>query len=121
MNILVETAEGIACICGDVLYDVQHQVVEPLWQVHDYEPQSTGNQGTTKRQEQAAIKKALNSGTFVLPIHDYPARSRRGRTVPGPVTLSRLGASSVSRVMPRRCHTRAVHKTVSQTGEVSHS
>ena len=75
MNILVETAEGTACICGDVVYDIQNQIVDPIYQVLDHEPQSTGNQGTSKRQERAAIKKALNSGTFLLPIHDYPARS----------------------------------------------
>ena len=93
MNILVETAAGTACICGDVIYDLQNQVVEPWHQVLDYEPQSTGNQGTSKRQERAAIKKALNSGTFVLPLHDYPARvecgrvvSRLGDSVPGPET-----------------------------------
>jgi len=92
MNILVETAEGTACICGDVIYDIQNQVVDPIYQVLDYEPQSTGNQGTSKRQERAAIKKVLNSGTFVLPIHDYPARVEYGRvisrliggSVPGP-------------------------------------
>jgi glyoxylase-like metal-dependent hydrolase (beta-lactamase superfamily II) len=92
MNILVETAEGTACICGDVIYDVQNQIVDPLFQVLDYEPQSTGNQGTSKRQERAAIKKALNSGAFVLPLHDWPARIAHGRvvsrlvggTVPGP-------------------------------------
>ena len=92
MNILVETADGIACICGDVIYDIQNQIVDPLYQVLDHEPQSTGNQGTSKRQERAAIKKALNSGTFVLPLHDWPARVQNGRvrsrlvgdSVPGP-------------------------------------
>ena len=29
MNILVETAEGTACICGDVIYDIQNQVDRP--------------------------------------------------------------------------------------------
>ena len=29
MNILVETAEGTACICGDVVYDIQNQVDRP--------------------------------------------------------------------------------------------
>lgn len=93
MNINVETAEGIACICGDVIYDVQNQVIEPTYQVNDYEPQPTGNHGTTKRQEKAAVKRALNSGTFILPIHDHPARVDHGRvisrlkeTVPGPET-----------------------------------
>ena len=89
MNINVETAEGIACICGDVIYDIQNQIVDPIYQVLDYEPQSTGNQSTSKRQERAAIKKALNSGTFVLPIHDWPARVQQGRV------LSRLVGDSV--------------------------
>jgi glyoxylase-like metal-dependent hydrolase (beta-lactamase superfamily II) len=91
MNVLVQTAEGTACICGDVIYDIQNQVVEPHHQVLAFEPQVTGNQGTSKRQEKAAIKKVLNS-TFVLPVHDYPARVEYGRvvarltgdTVPGP-------------------------------------
>ena len=81
MNILVETAAGTACICGDVIYDIQNQVVEPWHQVLAYEPQTTGNHGMTKRGEKAAIKKALNAGKFVLPIHDYPARVENGRVV----------------------------------------
>jgi glyoxylase-like metal-dependent hydrolase (beta-lactamase superfamily II) len=81
MNILVETGEGTACICGDVIYDVQNQVVEPWHQVLAYEPQTTGNHTMTKRQEKAAIKKALNSGTYVLPMHDFPARVDGGRVV----------------------------------------
>jgi glyoxylase-like metal-dependent hydrolase (beta-lactamase superfamily II) len=89
MNINVSTEDGVACICGDVIYDVQNQIVDPIYQVLDYEPQSTGNQGTSKREERAAIKKALNSGTFVLPLHDWPARVESGRIV------SRLVGGSV--------------------------
>src|SRR5262249_25360302 len=33
MNVLVETAEGIACLCGDVIYDVQDQLVDPFHEV----------------------------------------------------------------------------------------
>jgi glyoxylase-like metal-dependent hydrolase (beta-lactamase superfamily II) len=93
MNVLVETAEGVACICGDVIYDIHNQVVDPWHQMLAYEPQTTGNHAMTKRQEKAAVKKALHSGTFVIPIHDYPARvehgrvvSRLERSVPGPET-----------------------------------
>ena len=93
MNILVQTGEGVACLCGDVLYDIQDQVVEPFHEVLDSEPRTTGNHSMTKRHEKAAIKKALSSGSFVLPIHDYPARvergrvvARLGRSVPGPET-----------------------------------
>ena len=49
MNILVETAEGTACICGDVIYDIQNQVVEPWHQALAFEPQTTGNHTMTKR------------------------------------------------------------------------
>lgn len=107
MNIRVETAEGTACICGDVIYDIQNQIVDPIYQVLDYEPQSTGNQGTSKREERAAIKKALNSGTFVLPIHDYPARVQNGRIV------SRLVGDSVPG--PERP---VEHRTTAETGEM---
>jgi glyoxylase-like metal-dependent hydrolase (beta-lactamase superfamily II) len=107
MNIRVETAEGTACICGDVIYDIQNQIVDPIYQVLDYEPQSTGNQSTSKRQERAAIKKALNSGTFVLPIHDWPARVSQGRIV------SRLVGDSVPG--PEQA---VYHKTTSETREM---
>jgi glyoxylase-like metal-dependent hydrolase (beta-lactamase superfamily II) len=107
MNILVETADGTACICGDVIYDIQNQVIDPIYQVLDYEPQSTGNQGTSKRHERAAIKKALNSGTFLLPIHDYPARIENqrvvsrfvGDSVPGPEIAVEHRTASETRKM----------------------
>src|SRR5215831_15803492 len=90
MNVLVETAHGTACICGDVIYDIHNQIVEPWHQVLAYEPQTTGNHTMRKREEKAAIKKALNRD-FVLPLHDFPARveggrvvSRLKREVPGP-------------------------------------
>ena len=80
MNVLVETAQGTACICGDVIYDIQNQIVEPWHQVLAYEPQTTGNHTMTKRQEKAAIKKALHAD-FVLPLHDFPARVDGGQVV----------------------------------------
>ena len=81
MNVIVDTALGKACICGDVVYDIQNQIVDPIYQVLENEPQSTGNQGTSKRQERAAIKKALNAGDILMPIHDQPARVRNGTVV----------------------------------------
>jgi glyoxylase-like metal-dependent hydrolase (beta-lactamase superfamily II) len=107
MNINVATADGTACICGDVIYDIQNQIVDPIYQVLDYEPQSTGNQGTSKREERAAIKRALNSGTFVLPIHDWPARVRNGRV------LSRLVGDSVPGP-----EVEIDHRTTSETSEM---
>ena len=95
MNVLVETSQGIANICGDVVYDVHDQLIEPMFQVLESEPATTGNHGTTKRAEKAAIKKALNSCTFLLPVHDRPALIENGQvigrlhdTVPGPIIQS---------------------------------
>jgi glyoxylase-like metal-dependent hydrolase (beta-lactamase superfamily II) len=80
MNVLVETAEGTACICGDVIYDIQNQIVDPWHQALADEPQTTGNHTMRKREEKAAIKKALNHD-FVLPLHDFPAKVEGGRVV----------------------------------------
>ena len=49
MNILVETADGTACLCGDIMYDVHNSVVEPYHVALDCEPQVTGNHALSKR------------------------------------------------------------------------
>jgi hypothetical protein len=53
----------------------------------------TGNHAMTKREEKGAIKKLLNNYTFLLPVHDKPAKIERqrvvgrlGMQVPGPLT-----------------------------------
>jgi glyoxylase-like metal-dependent hydrolase (beta-lactamase superfamily II) len=81
MNVLVDTDDGVACICGDVIYDVANQLIDPFLQVMYMDPAMTGNQGTSKRQEKAAMRKAVNSGRFVLPVHDRPAVIEHGRVV----------------------------------------
>jgi glyoxylase-like metal-dependent hydrolase (beta-lactamase superfamily II) len=81
MNILVSTADGTACLCGDVMYDVHNSAVEPYHVALDCEPQVTGNHALSKRHEKAAIKRALNSGRYILTGHDYPARVECGRVV----------------------------------------
>jgi len=107
MNIVVELAAGEkACICGDVLYDIGNQVVDPTWQVIDSAPPTTGNHGMTKRQEKAAIKRALDSADYVIPIHDFPARVEYGRV------LSRL-----EHAVPGPEHP-VEHRTVGETGEM---
>ena len=93
MNVHVDTADGLATICGDVIYDFNDQIVEPFNEIQDGEPRVTGNHGTTKRQEKAAIKKLLSSSRYLLPVHDFPARIEGGQVtarlqnaVPGPTT-----------------------------------
>jgi glyoxylase-like metal-dependent hydrolase (beta-lactamase superfamily II) len=81
MNVLVDTDEGTACICGDVIYDVANQLINPFHQIMCMDPAVTGNHAGHKRQEKAAIRKAVNSGHFVLPMHDRPAVIEYGRVV----------------------------------------
>ena len=93
MNVIVETADGLACICGDVIYDFNDQIVNHV-RVNNYmEPQVTGNHAGSKRNEKAQIKKLLNNYKFLLPVHDRGAVIENGQVVgrlgtacPGPVT-----------------------------------
>lgn len=93
LNVLVDTADGVACLCGDVIYTVQDSCVEPIGQLQAMEPQTSNNFSTANVAEKAAIKRALESGRFVYPSHDYQGAvvehgrvvGRIGRTVPGPV------------------------------------
>jgi glyoxylase-like metal-dependent hydrolase (beta-lactamase superfamily II) len=99
MNVHVETAEGIATLCGDVIYDINDQVVDPLRQTQNYEPQVTGNHAGSKRAEKAAIKKLLNSSRFLLPVHDKPAKVEDGMVVS---RLDMQVPGSTVQSMPRR-------------------
>ena len=99
MNVLIETDEGIACIFGDIIYHVQDQVIAPYNSLNVREPKITGHTTMSMQQEKGAVKRALNAGTWLLPMHDAPAKVDKGgqivgrvtgAMVPGPVTL--LGA-----------------------------
>ncbi|MBV9047609.1 MAG: N-acyl homoserine lactonase family protein [Solirubrobacterales bacterium] len=81
MNVLVDTDDGLACICGDVVYDVVHQLHSPHLQLMELDPAVTGNHGGSKRAEKGAIRKALSGARFLLPAHDRPAVLERGRPV----------------------------------------
>jgi glyoxylase-like metal-dependent hydrolase (beta-lactamase superfamily II) len=91
MNVHVETAEGRATICGDVIYDFNDQIIQPFHEISDQEPRTTGNHGVSKRDEKAQIKKLLSNAKFLLPVHDKAAKiegghvvARMGDAVPGP-------------------------------------
>src|SRR4051795_8821007 len=81
MNVLVDTDEGVACICGDVVYDVNFQLVDPHLQRMALDPAVTGNHGGSKREEKTAIRRAIKDARFILPAHDRPAVIERGRVV----------------------------------------
>ncbi len=80
MNLVVETAGGPACICGDLVFDVDSALVEPLGQIAADEPAVTGMCALSKRDEIAAIKKSLRH-PLIVPSHDLPAAVEHGRVV----------------------------------------
>ncbi len=81
MNVLVDTDDGVACICGDVVYDVVHQLIDPHLQRMALDPAVTGNHSGSKRSEKAAIRKAVNGVRYILPAHDRPAVVERGQVI----------------------------------------
>ncbi|MEL6218420.1 MAG: N-acyl homoserine lactonase family protein [Pseudomonadota bacterium] len=94
-NVIVETADGLACICGDVIYNFNDQIVNQVRQTQFMEPQVTGNHAGSKRAEKGAIKKLMQNFRYLLPVHDKPAKIEGGRVVgrldmrvPGPVSES---------------------------------
>ena len=92
MNVHVHTAEGIATICGDVIYDFNDQIVEPFHEIGDAEPRITGNHGTTQARGEGGDQEAAEQSRFLLPVHDRPAKIEGGQVVgrlqdqvPGPI------------------------------------
>lgn len=81
ISVLVETPEGIANICGDIVYDVADQLITPHLDLNFNEPTITANRSTTQLAEKTAIKRALATCRFLLPGHDLPVLVRGGRVV----------------------------------------
>jgi glyoxylase-like metal-dependent hydrolase (beta-lactamase superfamily II) len=94
MNVLVETNDGIACICGDVIYNIREQIIRPRLQLQHRGYRTTGNYDVSLAQERGAVGKVMRSGSWILPMHDQPVKVDRaeavvgrleGTTLPGPV------------------------------------
>ncbi|WP_207461565.1 N-acyl homoserine lactonase family protein [Azospirillum sp. SYSU D00513] len=81
ISVLVETDEGIANICGDIVYDLKDQLITPHLDRNHMEPTVTANRSTTILAEKTAIKRALAGSRFLLPSHDVPALVSGGRVV----------------------------------------
>jgi glyoxylase-like metal-dependent hydrolase (beta-lactamase superfamily II) len=81
VSVLIETDEGIANICGDIIYDVRDQLEQPHLDLNFGEPTVTANHMTSMRAEKTAIKKALSGSRFLLPSHDVPVLLSHGRVV----------------------------------------
>ena len=116
MNILVDTDEGVACICGDVIYDIEHQLVDPHLQVMELDPAVTGNHGGSKRGEKAAIRKALSGARFVLPAHDRPAVVEHGTRRPD--VRPRPGTADRQRRFPGQTYTPQNTGALPASGEI---
>jgi N-acyl homoserine lactone hydrolase len=81
ISVLVETDEGIANISGDIAYNLQDQIIEPILDQAAHEPTNTANRAMSTLEEKRAIKKALATSRFLLPSHDVPALIQGGRIV----------------------------------------
>jgi glyoxylase-like metal-dependent hydrolase (beta-lactamase superfamily II) len=90
MNILVETADGVACICGDVIYNIREQIIHPILQLQHREFRTTGNSDMSLAEEKGAIKRVMSSGRWILPMHDQPVKVEAGGVVAGRLEGNRL-------------------------------
>lgn len=82
IGVLIDTDEGVACLCGDVIYEIAGALVEPPFPLHYNEPSLSGNHAPSLLEEKVALKRALNSGRFLYPSHDpYGAVLEDGRVI----------------------------------------
>jgi glyoxylase-like metal-dependent hydrolase (beta-lactamase superfamily II) len=81
LSILVETDEGMANICGDIAYNLQDQLIDPILDQAAHEPTITANRAMSTLEEKKAIKRALADSKFLLPSHDVPALIHGGKVV----------------------------------------
>jgi len=72
---------------------------EPFREIHDAEPRTTGNHGTSKRAEKASIKKLVNGSRFLLPVHDRPCKIEGGYVVG---RLQDQSAGPIVQSLPKR-------------------
>ena len=79
MLVYVDTPQGLACFCGDLVYSVRYQLLAPT--MLDADPVTSANHVVPRRSEKAALKRMLQSATrFTLhPSHDVPVTIEHGR------------------------------------------
>jgi glyoxylase-like metal-dependent hydrolase (beta-lactamase superfamily II) len=92
MNVLVELDGGIAVICGDIIFHVHDQLVA-AGQLNHREPRLSGSVSVSQVDERAAIKKAIAGATWLLPMHDAPAKIAKGGLVVGRVVGTTIPGS----------------------------
>jgi glyoxylase-like metal-dependent hydrolase (beta-lactamase superfamily II) len=79
MMVYVETPQGLACFCGDLVYSVRYQLLAAT--TLDADPVTSANHVVPRRSEKAALKRMLQSAPrFTLhPSHDVPVTIQHGR------------------------------------------
>jgi len=79
MLVYVDSPDGLACFCGDLIYSVRHQLLAPT--TLDADPVTSANFVVPRRAEKAALKRLLQSAPrFTLyPSHDLPVVIEQGR------------------------------------------
>jgi N-acyl homoserine lactone hydrolase len=81
LNILAETNDGIARICGDVFYNLDVQLRQPFEEVLIGEQHTSGNTSMSERSDRRAMKRAVRGCKWLLPSHDAPGRLEAGKLV----------------------------------------
>jgi glyoxylase-like metal-dependent hydrolase (beta-lactamase superfamily II) len=79
MLVYVDTPDGLACFCGDLVYSVRYQLLAPT--TLDADPVTSANFVVPRRAEKASLKRLLQSASrFMLyPSHDLPVVIEQGR------------------------------------------
>jgi glyoxylase-like metal-dependent hydrolase (beta-lactamase superfamily II) len=79
MLVHVDTPDGPACFCGDLVYSVRYQLLAPT--TLDADPVTSANFVVPRRSEKAALKRLLQAAPrFTLyPSHDVPVTIEHGR------------------------------------------
>jgi glyoxylase-like metal-dependent hydrolase (beta-lactamase superfamily II) len=103
LSVVVDTDDGTACLCGDLIYDIEASLLRPpdeTAMAHLQpctfpvgEPGLTNNFTTSVLEELGAIKRVTRH-RYVLPAHDTPGVLQdgtlvgrvHGTTVPGPIS-----------------------------------
>jgi glyoxylase-like metal-dependent hydrolase (beta-lactamase superfamily II) len=79
MVVAVDTPDGLACFCGDLIYSVRYQLLTPA--TLDRDPVISANHVVARRSEKAALKRVLQlAPRFKLyPSHDVAVTIDHGR------------------------------------------
>ncbi len=92
MLIRVQTDEGVATICGDVVYNVKGALIDRTGKLDATEPSTSNNFVGSVQEEIGSIHRALRGTRFLMPGHDVPAVLGHVPGRPLPAVIGRMGA-----------------------------